>query len=179
MARCCACGHADGMASPRLTIGRHSCIGSCYVVTTVLRNRLPLFNDARCARAVVSEIHALHGEHRVDSLAWTLMPDHLHWLFRLREGSLAACLQRLKSRSARAVNAIRRSHGSLWQSGYYDHQIRNERMLRRQVLYMLANPLRAGLVETLADYPHWECRWPGVEADLACLSGTACGPVRD
>ena len=41
-----------------------------------------------------------------------------------------------------------------------------ERALRRQddlaamARYIVANPLRAGLVDFLGDYPHWDCAWP-------------------
>jgi len=47
----------------------------------------------------------LHHEAVVASLAWVLMPDHLHWLFQLGERrDLGSAIKLLKARSARAVN---------------------------------------------------------------------------
>jgi REP element-mobilizing transposase RayT len=43
----------------------------------------------------------------VHSLAWVVMPDHLHWLVELKQGSLAQLMCRVKSRSSRSVNLLR------------------------------------------------------------------------
>ncbi len=47
----------------------------------------------------------------------------------------------------------------LWQAGFHDHGVRAEEDLRSMARYIVANPLRAGLVERLGDYPHWDARW--------------------
>lgn len=147
--------HARGMASPRLHIGRHSCIGASYVVTTVTRDRNPLLACDKHAQLLVEQLKALEREGSVESLAWGLMPDHVHWLFTLRSTSLACVVQRLKARSAHAIATYIGKTGGIWQRGYYDHQIRSDSDLREQMLYLLANPIRARFVHDLADYPYW------------------------
>ena len=96
-----------------------------------------------------------------------LMPDHLHWIFWLESGSLGSCLQRFKSRSARAVNQRAGISGSLWQAGYYDHQLRDQEDLLMQTRYVLGNPIRKNLVTRIEDYPWWWCRWISSTAELA------------
>ena len=43
----------------------------------------------------------------------------------------------------------------LWQQGYYDRVLRPEDDRLRVIAYMLANPLRRGLVRDIRDYPFW------------------------
>ena len=154
------------MPSPRLLLGRHSCRDAVYAVTSVVHGRAPLFSEDRLAHFVAQELVRCHDEGRVGNLAWVVMPDHVHWLFRLRQGALAASVQAFKSRAARAINGMRRTGGPVWQAGYYEHRIRDDEDVRVQARYIVANPRRCGMVDRLADYPHWYCVWASDEADL-------------
>ena len=148
-----------GMASPRLTRGRRSNLHSLYAITTVARDRTPLFFELDLAHCVAAQIAVSDEEGSTSTHAWVVMPDHVHWLFSLERHDVSACVARFKSRSARAIHQARGSRGRVWQSGYFDHRVRNEDDFRSQARYILDNPLRAGLVKKLADYPHWGCRW--------------------
>jgi REP element-mobilizing transposase RayT len=95
----------------------------------------------------------------VETLAWVLMPDHLHWLFILGDGELANVVRVSKSRSARAVNLMLQREGPVWQKGYYDHAVRDDEDLRKLARYIVDNPLRSGLVQRIGDYPLWDAVW--------------------
>lgn len=95
----------------------------------------------------------------VASLAWVLMPDHLHWLIQLQQGSLNELMQQLKSRSAISLNAIMGGTGPIWQKGYHDRAIRQDEDLRAVARYVVANPLRAGLAQHIGEYPFWDACW--------------------
>ena len=154
------------MASPRLITGRNSQLGAHYVVTTVTSNREPLFHQRALAQAAAGEIDRCQQEERIASLAWVIMPDHVHWLFELKQGSLSRCLQAFKSRLARAVNVEMQGSGSVWQPGFYDHRVREDDDLLAQARYLVANPIRRGLVSRIEDYPHWWCQWVKGTEDL-------------
>ncbi|CAH0162132.1 hypothetical protein SRABI102_00814 [Stenotrophomonas lactitubi] len=94
------------------------------------------------------------------SLAWVVMPDHLHWLMELQMGTLAQCMAVLKSLSSRLLNRQLGQKGPLWQHGYHDHAVRTDESLHEKAMYILANPVRAGLASELGEYPHAWCRWP-------------------
>jgi REP element-mobilizing transposase RayT len=49
--------------------------------------------------------------------------------------------------------------GTFWQRGFYDYAIRQDEDLKKLARYIVANPLRAGLVESIGDYPHWDAKW--------------------
>lgn len=139
--------------------GRFSEAGRIYHVTTTTHLRRPVFTTMPPARCLVAEMRALQTDEWADTLAWVIMPDHLHWLLTLRAATLARTLQRLKSRSAISVNRALGTTGPLWQRGYYDHALRQDEDLVTVARYIVANPLRAGLVNNLADYPHWDTIW--------------------
>ncbi|TBV01543.1 REP-associated tyrosine transposase [Phytopseudomonas dryadis] len=140
-------------AAHRLRLGRWSSIGQMYMVTTVTLNRAPVFSDFHAARMLVDTLRqdASRGSHQ--TLCYVIMPDHLHWLLQLQHGSLSQLVGRIKSLSARRFGK------PLWQKGFHDHALRHEEDVRGIARYMVANPLRAGLVNRLGDYPHWDAAW--------------------
>lgn len=87
------------------------------------------------------------------------MPDHLHWLVELGDIPLQRLMQQAKSRSAIAINRSGAHRDKLWQKGFHDHALRREENLLSVARYVVANPLRAGLVEPLGDYPLWDAIW--------------------
>ena len=81
------------------------------------------------------------------------MPDHLHAVVAgyRADSDFKKFAARFKQHSG---YVHRRSTGSsLWQENYYEHVMRSEEALVSVVGYVLGNPLRAGLVEKLEDYP--------------------------
>lgn len=142
-----------------LRSGRYSESGRIYLITSVTQHRNPVFNDWRLGRLVVNELRVAHESGAVNSLAWVVMPDHFHWLFELKDSQLTPLVQRIKSCSARTVNRARGQHQQLWQRGFHDRALRREDDLVKMARYIVANPLRAGLVEKLGDYPLWDAVW--------------------
>ena len=63
--------------------GRISQQGAVYLITTNTHERFPFFEDFVLGRILVGEMKSLHRGGVVDSLAFVIMPDHLHWLFQL------------------------------------------------------------------------------------------------
>ena len=151
--------HAAGMASPRLTRGRVSIPGQVYAVTTIASARRPLFLAAANAGIVIDALRESDRRRCTSTLAWVVMPDHLHWLFLLRQGTLAGCMGGMKASAAKAINRHKGAAGPVWQAGYHDHAIRDEESLRAVARYIVYNPVRAGLCEHPAEYPHAWCRW--------------------
>lgn len=147
------------MNRARLRLGRHSRIGQSYILTTVTQGRQRCFDDATAAQVVIDVVRRMDAEGITRSLAYVVMPDHIHWLVELRAFSLDYIMQRLKSRSALRINRMLGRSGRLWQSSYHDHAIRSDESLFRHAMYIVANPLRASLASRLGEYPHAWCRW--------------------
>lgn len=140
--------------------GRASCPGTAYLLTSVTRNRQPVFENfsTACATARCFENHILLRDSQM--LAWVLMPDHVHWLIQLGEtDELSGLVNRLKSASSRMAAKTAALDDCIWFPGFHDHGIRAEEDLAAVARYIVANPLRAGLVEHVANYPFWNAVW--------------------
>ena len=143
-----------------LRSGRRSIPGQYYHVITCTRDRRAIFADLDCGREVVRSLKRLEKERIARSLAFVVMPDHVHWLMQLgQRKSLSVCVASMKSFAARKINVKRSSQGSIWQKGYMDRAIRHEDQLVRIARYIVANPLRAGIVDNIGDYPLWDSVW--------------------
>lgn len=137
-----------------LRIGRYSESGRIYLITTVVAGRKPVFADFSAARDLIQLLRDIEQHDLAQTLAFVVMPDHLHWLMALGEPrGLSAVVGTLKSLSARRLG------GPIWQAGFHDHAVRKEEDLPELARFIVANPLRAGLVKRIGDYPHWDAIW--------------------
>jgi REP element-mobilizing transposase RayT len=94
------------------------------------------------------------------TLAFVVMPDHLHWLVQLTgTRSLSVSVNTIKSFASRSINQVIGRTGPVWQKGFYDHALRDEENLAAAARYIVANPLRAGLTRRISDYPLWDAIW--------------------
>jgi hypothetical protein len=67
----------------------------------------------------------------------------------------AASRERRLCRDGHCHHAVANPIEQRWQSGYYDHVLRQEEDRLRVTAYLLGNPIRAGLVTRIGDYPFW------------------------
>ena len=141
--------------------GRYSIANQLYFITTVLNNRNEkIFSDFYCARLLINHLRKLHEEDYVSSLAWVIMPDHVHWLFQLGDKKdLGEVMRLFKAGATNKINKQQNRQGALWQRCYYDHALRKDEDIKKIARYIVANPLRAKLVDNIANYPHWDAIW--------------------
>lgn len=133
--------------------GRFTVAGAAYHVVFSTQNRRPEFLDFNSARQLTRFLKMDSELGNSQTLAFVVMPDHIHWLVIVKSGSLSNAVQRVKSMYSRYVGE------KLWNKGFYDHGIRGDEDLHAVARYIVANPLRAGLVARLGDYPHWDAVW--------------------
>ncbi len=135
--------------SNSLRSGRFSQAAQVYMVTVVTLNRRPIFDDFAAARTLVQTLKTESDLQRATTLAYVVMPDHLHWLMQLQEGAqLARCVRDIKSVTTHRLGL------PVWQRGFHDHAVRREEDLQALARYVVANPVRAGLVPRTGLYPH-------------------------
>jgi len=149
----------DSQGNHRLRQGRYSEPGRLYLLTTVTRNRAPLFKHLLFARTVIQQLRLSDYQGSCRSLAWVLMPDHLHWLIELGPVNLGNLMCAFKSRSSCALYRAGAERRHIWQPGFHDRALRREEDVKAAARYIIANPVRAGLVLRASEYPHWDCVW--------------------
>ncbi len=144
--------------SRELRKGRVSIRNHVYLVTTATFRRTPLFTDVTNARIVVNALRFAEQREWAQTLAYVLMPDHLHWLLALGgRKSLSQLVHAIKSFTATRISG--KDGRPVWQGGFHDHAVRRNEDVRAIARYVIANPLRAGLVERFGDYPWWDAVW--------------------
>ncbi|MDO9046125.1 MAG: transposase [Methylobacter sp.] len=133
---------------------RHSQSNQIYHITTVTENRVPIFKNFHTARSLIQLLKNEQQLGRANTLAFAVMPDHLHWLMELTDQTdLSQIIQSVKTLSAKQI-----AH-PFWEAGFHDHALRKEEDIIAVARYIVANPLRAGLVRHIGDYPHWDAIW--------------------
>ena len=146
--------------SSDLRRGRFSEQGRVYLVTFTTQGRHRLFEQWPPAHAAARSLGALEswGDSRL--ICWVLMPNHWHGLLQLGESSnLSRTVGRAKALATRGVREAVGTRVSVWSRNFHDRGMRKDEDLRTAARYIVANPLRAGLVERVADYPFWDAVW--------------------
>jgi len=121
--------------------------------------------DERLATVIRDAI--LHfADERYQLLSYSVMPSHIHWVFRpldawtqtwdwiaTKKSPRERIMHSLKSYTARSCNRILGRKGTFWQDESYDHIVRDEEELARICEYVEANPVKAGLVQDPTEWP--------------------------
>jgi len=85
--------------------------------------------------------------------AYVLMKNHYHLLIRTKEANLSRAIQWLGVSYSVWFNRRHERSGHLFQGRFKSFLIENDRYFTAMCLYIHGNPLRAGIVRRLWDYP--------------------------
>ncbi len=109
---------------------------------------------ARAEIAAIVRDTLTHGDGRThDMQAYVVMPNRVHVLTALRQGSrLADVVRDWKGFSAHRINRIVGRRGPVWQRDHFDRLIR--RIFERVRFYVENNPVSAGLIRDAASWPY-------------------------
>jgi REP element-mobilizing transposase RayT len=95
----------------------------------------------------------------MDVYAWTLMPNHFHFLCKTAKQPLAISMRKLLTGYVVNFNRRHRRYGHLFQNRYKSIVCQEDRYLKELVRYIHLNLLRAGLVNSLNELDR--CPWSG------------------
>ena len=128
--------------------------GTAYFVTCRTRFRAAGLTTGAVASAIRGIVTLSDATGDTVTHAFTIMPDHLHWLFTLGSRlSLGRVIARLKAQSKDAMAA----GGLDWQRDFFEHRLRTEEKIEHYGLYVFLNPYRAGLLSARGKWVHWWC----------------------
>ncbi len=115
--------------------------GSCYLRDFALAT-------------LVQDALLFHDETKYRLSAWSVMPNHVHFLCTPNKGkSLAEIMHSLKSYTSKEANKILGREGRSWQKEYFDRYIRNARHYTKVSAYIENNPVKARLCEKPEEWP--------------------------
>ena len=139
-------------APPRLPsfnyVGLHR-----YLLTTCTAERRAILQTADLVGAVKARLFQACAVEGFSAMAYCFMPDHCHVLLLAGrdDSSFRSVVRRFKQTSS--FDYSRDSGKRLWQAGYHDHVLHSDEATVSVAKYVLANPVRAGLVQRFEDYP--------------------------
>jgi putative transposase len=104
-------------------------------------------------------------------LGYVIMPDHAHTLIWFHEtGQLSLFMNKWKDQTSQSLKELFRTRfpqywsevnetDPVWQPRYYGFNVWSRKKVEEKLNYMHANPVRAGLVESPAQWPWSSARW--------------------
>lgn len=140
--------------------------GGTYFFTLTSFKRRPILTDEHFRFALRQAILRVKTTMPFESIAWVLLPDHLHTIWQLPEGDTnfstrwsmikRSVTQQCKDLLPRPQNLSRqtRREGTLWQRRFWEHLIRDELDLQRHIDYIHYNPVKHGYVSKVTDWPY-------------------------
>lgn len=111
------------------------------------------FTDGRIVGALRGDLTRACTSHKCEVLLYCFMPEHLHLLLRGTEpgSDLWMAMTLFKQLSGHRLS--QELPGVKWQGDFFDHLIRDDHELMRQLRYVAENPIRRGLVDDWRSYP--------------------------
>ncbi len=134
--------------------------GSAYFITTVKEKRRVIFNDPWACDLFISVLTYNKFVCGYEVYGFVLMPDHVHVVLRPRgEMNISEIMKRVKGNFSRFYNQVTGLSQRVWESGFYDEGIRDQKQLMGTLEYMHNNPLRKGLVMNVGKYRYSSYRF--------------------
>jgi len=134
--------------------------GAGYFVSFGTRREFVLHEDAR----TLTFNHCLfENERTVHMHSFVVMPDHAHLLFTPLEDErgepyrLRKIMNRIKGSSSHSVNRFLGRKGTLWEPESFDRMAQSDGQFEYAMLYIIQNPIAAGLAKGPDDY-RWAWR---------------------
>jgi len=106
-------------------------------------------------------------EHRQSRGDWRLfeyviMPNHLHCFLEIRKSNLKNVMEDFKRWTGRLATKILGMGSRFWQREWFDHWSRSDEDDERIMAYIRSNPVKAGLVKDVSEWPYGSWRRCGV-----------------
>ncbi len=120
--------------------------------TAYIHGRKNIFSKPEIFSALEEILLESLNKHECDAHFYLFMPDHCHLLIQGKDKSsdLWRCMVTFKQRSGYWLSR----HGiqEKWQKDFYDHILRKDEDIVKQVKYILGNPMRKSIVANWRDY---------------------------
>jgi REP element-mobilizing transposase RayT len=122
-------------------------------------NKTAIFEDDQDRSLFLERLALNVGEGKSAIYAWVLMTNHVHLLFRSGKGGISGVMRKLLTWYAQYYNRRHKRTGHLFENRYKSILCDEDNYLLALVRYIHLNPVRAGLVKTIAELERYP--WSG------------------
>jgi len=138
-------------------------------------NRTTCFFNEQDYRFYLGNLQSLAASLGCAVHAYVLMTNHVHLLVTPQEADSASqVMKRLGQRYVQYVNRVYNRSGTLWEGRFKSSLVQSHRYFLLCQRYIELNPVRAGIVTHLSEYPWSSYRANGELAPSALISPHDC-----
>lgn len=127
--------------------------GAIYHVLSRGNGRQDIFYTDKDRHVFLGLLENMADRFDIQIAAYVLMGNHYHLLLKTIAPNLSKAMQWFGTTYTRRFHANNHTSGHLFQGRFKSILVENEAYLLRLSSYVHRNPLRAGIVKRLADYP--------------------------
>ncbi len=139
--------------------------GHAHFVTSSCDRRRRRLDQDRARKVVLGVLNSPLGRQDGRGVGFVVMPDHVHAVVWFpKPDQISHFMKQWKQRSSIQIKRLIRSllvryaesidlTEPVWQPGYVDFDLFTGRKVEEKLAYMHRNPVRAGLVDKLEDWP--------------------------
>ena len=144
--------------------------GHYYHIFNRGSNRELIFREADNYRFLLSRVKDYSSRFNISVITYCFMPNHYHFLLRQNGTELiSAFVQRTFNSYTKAFNKTYQRTGTLFEGPFKSVHIDKDSQLIHLCRYIHRNPLEAGLVANLEDWPYSNyLEWIGKRAGTLC-----------
>ncbi len=124
-----------------------------YFVTTNTHQCKPFFTKSNIVSSAINYLDVVSKVCEIDVVSYCFMPDHLHLVLsgNFENSNLEIFMNRYKQKTGFHFKKVFKL--KLWSTSYHDRVLRKTEEIRSVGRYTLLNPVKAGLVNDILDYP--------------------------
>jgi putative transposase len=129
-----------------------------FFATTNTSMGMRLLQSERNAGLLIDVLRSLVAEHRFKLHDFVIMPDHIHLVIEVgSEMTIEKAMQLIKGRFSFRLSHEFGYKGEVWQRGFTEEQVLNQKSLVGHKAYIAENPVKAGLAASTEEYPFSFC----------------------
>ena len=138
----------------RVKLPRYNEENECHFITSVTRERKPIFHDVNNIEILIETIRLYQERGDLHVLGYVVMPEHVHLILIPLKGTISDVMRNIKAYSATTIRRRAKIDSGVWQNSFYDHIVTGKRDFESKLNYMHENPLRRKIVDRLDSYPY-------------------------
>lgn len=128
-------------------------LGAFYHISSRGNERKAIFRSEADRKKFISYLESAHERYHALIHCYCLLDNHYHLLLETPRGNLSQILHHINGAYTTYFNVKRKRAGHLFQGRFRAILVEKEVYGQELSRYIHLNPLRAGMVENLADYP--------------------------
>lgn len=115
--------------------------------------RRAVFHDAVYYEAFLKTLEEAHQRFGIQVLCYCLMSNHYHLLLKTPEGNMGRAMRHINGVYTQRHNRLRKTDGPLFRGRYKAILVEEDSYQLQLSRYIHRNPLEAGMIKALEDYP--------------------------